>query len=141
MKLYGNFGRLESVTRVQVKVERTSPSALKVFLLLDGRPHHNINLSDHRVTSADFGIYENTPWYDVAFPGEGWEELKEDVPTVVFETLKRLVQMVRGLINTGTETIVDITADLKSTGCRIYVGICDDTTAEIYSRRFKEKTG
>lgn len=139
MKLYGTFRSLEKVDKVQVKIEGQS-SGPRAYLLLDGKPHHTLYLSDSTITAAQFGVYENTPWYEVGFPGEGLEKLQEDVPAIVFETLKRLVQMVRDLIEEGGDVTVDITEDLRGTGCNLYVSSFSETTAAIYSRKLRKRS-
>lgn len=149
--LYDNsllIGRWEGHVQAWRRSVRFSNAVVKVeiqnnevccFLLLDGMPYPAL-----LVSSAWFGIYENTAWYDVPFPGDG-EDSEADVsqweePQIVFDTLKELVELVNRILERGTETTVDITELLVKTGRALYVGSINPRAASLLAGRFKKRT-
>jgi hypothetical protein len=128
-------GLPENVNKIQVRVEVKGPLVIDAFLLLDGKRHQTVTLTDSGPTYAYFGIHENTPWYHVTFPGEGWEVV-EDVPDKVFEILQRLTDLVKETIERKSDVILDITDDLKDTGCELSTSLLGEKDIEIRARRF-----
>jgi hypothetical protein len=51
-------------SKTEIKVE-FQPNGIDSYLLLDGKRYPEL-----RISSASFGIHENTAWYHVPFPGD-----------------------------------------------------------------------
>ncbi|CAG0928200.1 hypothetical protein TFLX_00796 [Thermoflexales bacterium] len=111
-----------------------SNNKVRASLLLDGVPFPAL-----RFSSALFGIHENTPWYQVSFPGDdGKYEPELEEPQIVFDVLHRLVQMVNNAIKAKTDATISIMEHLQETGYNMYVASMSPRNAAICARRFKK---
>jgi hypothetical protein len=103
-------------------------------LLLDGKPFPAL-----RFSSVLFGIYENTPWYHVPFPGDnGVYEPEWEEPQIVFDTLDQLVHMANNAIEAKLNVTINITEHLQKTGYDLYVASMSPRSAGICAKRFRK---
>ena len=116
----------------EIKVEANGQ--LHSFLLLDGIPFPALSIS-----SASFGIHENTAWYHVPFPGDnGKFEPEREEPQIVFETLKQLVKIVNDALAAKIDVKINITEKLKETGRALFVHSISPRNASVIVSRFKK---
>jgi hypothetical protein len=116
----------------EIKVETNGEVNSSLFL--DGIPFPALSIS-----SASFGIHENTAWYHVPFPGdEGIYEPEWEEPQIVFETLKQLVKIVENALEAKVDVTINITEKLKETGRALFVNSISPRNASIIASRFKK---
>ncbi len=116
----------------EVKVETNSE--IHLYLLLDGTPFPALSIS-----SASFGIYQNTAWYNVPFPGdEGVYKPEWEEPPLVFETLRQLVKMVDEALKAKVAVTINITERLQRTGRKLFVNSISPRNASICASHFKK---
>jgi hypothetical protein len=121
-----------SFDTAEIKVE--TKGQIQSYLLLDGTPFPALSIS-----SASFGIYKNTAWYNVPFPGdEGVYEPELEEPQIVFDTLKQLVEVVNKALEAKVDVTINITEKLKETGRQLFVHSISLRNASIIARHFKE---
>jgi len=116
-----------------IKVENRD-NEVHASLLLDGEPYPAL-----RFSSVLFGVHENTPWYQVSFPGDdGKYEPKLEEPQIVFDVLHRLVQIANTAIEAKTDATINIMEHLQETGYNLYVASMSQRNAAICAERFKK---